>query len=163
MKLSTFQTLLKAHPEKPFHLVLPNQNTVPISFHITEVAHIQKRFIDCGGTVRATDVCQLQAWEGADTDHRLLAGKMAKVLDLARVVLPENHDLDIEVEYEDSVISQYPVADYLVTDDAVVLQLAHKHTDCLAKETCCPTPTSLPMAMAPASGCCGSTASNCCS
>ncbi len=162
MKPSTFKSLLQAHPDKNFRLVLPDQSTVPISFHITEVAHIQKRFIDCGGTVRATDVCQLQAWEGEDTDHRLFAGKMAKVLDMAKVVLPENQDLDLEVEYEASVISQYPVTDYSVTDDAVVIHLSHKHTDCLAKELCCPTPSKLPLGMAQEASCCGSTTSGCC-
>ena len=44
--------------------------------------------------------------------------------------------IDVEVEYESSTISQYPIAEYSVTDDAVVLHLTTKHTDCLAKELC---------------------------
>lgn len=161
MTLNAFKSLLQAHPEKPFHLHLPGDKTVPICFHITEVAYVQKRFIDCGGKPHTVETCQLQAWVWEDIDHRLLAGKMAGVLDLARTILPA-HDLPIEIEYEDAVISQYPVASYTVTDDAVVLNLSHKHTDCLAKELCCP-PQKLSMALpqAPATACC-EPGSGCC-
>ena len=153
MKLESFQELLQAHRDKQFQLVLPSQSAVPISFHITEVAHVQKRFIDCGGRLHTTHTCQLQAWVGTDTDHRLAAGKIADVLNLANEVLPAGQDLDIEIEYEDMVISQYPVASYTVTDDAVVLNLAAKHTDCLAKDICLPP---LPIAQgAKAAACCG--------
>jgi hypothetical protein len=166
MKLEQFKDLLQTHREKQFRLVLPNQVAVPISFHITEVAHVRKRFIDCGGKFHTTDTCQLQAWLGEDIDHRLQAGKMADVLGLAKQVLPEGQDLDIEIEYEDTVISQYPVASYTVTDDAVVLNLTSKHTDCLAKESCCPTPEPRPkmdIAMsAPIASGCGCGPSGCC-
>ena len=150
MKLSLLTALLQDHPDKQFRLVLPNQDAVRVSFHITEVAHVQKRFIDCGGALHTTNTCQLQAWVHTDTDHRLLAGKMAGVLGLAQKVLPENQDLDIEIEYEDTAISQYPVADYAVTDGEVILSLTAKHTDCLAKAVCLPQ---LPMASGAGCGC----------
>jgi hypothetical protein len=151
MKLSAFKQLLQTHPDKSFRLVLPNQNPVPVSFHITEVAHVQKRFIDCGGELHTTNTCQLQAWLGDDTNHRLSSGKMAKVLNMARQVLPEE-DLDIEIEYEDTLISQFRVASHIVTAEAVVLNLAAKHTDCLAKENCAPR---LLMVPGVAAACCG--------
>ena len=157
MKLSAFRMLLEAHREKQFRLVLPDRKAVPVAFHITEVAYMQKRFIDCGGKLHATHTCQLQVWLGPDTDHRLYAGKMADVLNLAKRVLPEDQDLDIEIEYEDTTISQYPVTGHTVTDEAVTLHLGYKHTDCLAKELCVPSP--LPMAQGEASGCCGT---DCC-
>ncbi len=153
MKLSAFKALLQLHREKQFRLVLPSANAVPICFHITEVAYMQKRFIDCGGRLHTTHTCQLQAWVWTDVEHRLLAGKMADVLNIAERVLPQDRDLDIEIEYEDVTISQYPVTSYAVTDDAVTLQLGYKHTDCLAKDVCLPT---LPLADGSAgAGCCG--------
>ena len=152
MMLSAFKALLEAHCEKQFRLVLPNENAVPVCFHITEVAHMQKRFIDCGGRLHTTHTCQLQAWVWTDTEHRLLAGKMADVLNLAKKVLPEGRDMPIEIEYEDTTVSQYPVASYIITDDAVTLHLAYKHTDCLAKDVC--LPATLPSATG-ATGCCG--------
>ena len=155
MKLSAFKALLEAHREKPFRLVLPNADAIPVSFHITEVAHVQKRFIDCGGKVHTTHTCQLQVWLGPDTDHRLIAGKMANVLNIANKVLPEGQDLDIEIEYEDTTISQYPVTSYTATEGDVTLHLGYKHTDCLAKDLCLPP-------SAGAAGCCGTTDSGCC-
>lgn len=154
MKLSQFSDLLQSHPDKPFHLVLPGSETVPASFHITEVGHVTKKFIDCGGKLHTAQSCQLQAWVYTDTDHRLLAGKMAGVLGLAKAkgVLPDGVDLDVEIEYEDTAISQYTVEDFALTDSAVVLHLAGKHTDCLAKELCAPMP--LTMAGTEAAGCC---------
>lgn len=167
MKLSAFSGLLQAHPDKAFRLMLPDRSTVPVAFHITEVAHVQKRFIDCGGKRHQVDTCQLQAWLGDDTDHRLSAGKMAKVMEVARTVLPEGQDLDIEIEYEDATISQYPVASFRVEADAVVLDLTHKHTDCLARESCCPPqprfqtlPLSAAVAVETAANCCAT--SGCC-
>lgn len=161
MKLSQFSSLLQAHVDKPFQLVLPGGSAVPVSFHITEVGHVTKKFIDCGGKLHTLQACQLQAWLGSDTDHRLYAGKMAKVLKLAEAkgVLPAGEDLDMEIEYEDAALSQYPVAAYAVTDAAVVLTLAAKHTDCLAKESCLP---SLPMMAAGADAGCGCGPSGCC-
>ena len=153
MKLSEFARLLQAHPDKPFRLVLPGEKVVPVAFHITEVAHVQKRFIDCGGKLHTAQTCQLQAWVAGDTDHRLLAGKMAKVLHAARVVLPPDVDLEVEIEYEDTELSQYPVADYTVSIEGVLFMLAAKHTDCLAKESCSPRLPALSMAARGA--CCG--------
>jgi hypothetical protein len=76
---------------------------------------------------------------------------------ISRKPFCRGQDLDIEIEYEDATISQYPVASYAVTDDAVVLNLAAKHTDCLAKETCLPKPR-VPLALGMAAeSCCGST------
>ena len=160
MRLSQFTALLRAYPDKPFHLVLPGAGLVPVSFHITEVGHVTKKFIDCGGKLHTVQTCQLQAWLGNDTDHRLLAGKMAGVLNLAgaKGVLPAGEDLDVEIEYEDAALSQYPVAGYVVTEDAVVLSLSSKHTDCLAKESCLPR---LPMAAGAEAGC-GCGPSGCC-
>lgn len=155
MTVSEFKQILESNPEKQFQLMLPNQTAVPVAFHITEVAHVQKRFIDCRGRKHTTDTCQLQAWLGEDIQHRLKAGRMADILRLAADVLPADRDLDIEIEYEDTAISQYPIADYTVTTDAVVLSLGYKHTDCLAKELCLPK---LPMvAGIAATGCCDPT------
>nr|AUN36253.1 hypothetical protein [uncultured bacterium] len=54
---------------------------------------------------------------------------------LASAVVP-NDDIEVEVEYEATTISQYPIAEYSIGEDAVILHLTTKHTDCLAKELC---------------------------
>ena len=151
MKLHEFKALLEANREKQFLLQLPNDKTVPQSFHITEVGLVSKTFIDCGGKVHTVQTCQLQAWIGPDVDHRIEAGKMADILKISAAIVP-NDALDLEVEYEDDIISQYPVAGAIVTDDAVTLQLTTKHTDCLAKELC----------LVPSAESCGCGPSGCC-
>ena len=135
MNLNEFKTLLKSHTNKAFRLQLPSGSPVPVSFHITEVGRVRKTFIDCGGTLRESDTCQLQVWVGEDEDHRLEAGKAAAILEKAKSFLSDE-TLPVEIEYEDDVISQYTIEEHVVAEDSVVLHLEHKHTDCLAKEKC---------------------------
>lgn len=154
MKLSEFQNLLETYPEKPFHLVLPGKDRIPVSFHITEVGHVVKKFIDCGGKTHLNESCQLQAWVWTDTEHRLLAGKMSDILKIAKAkdILPL-YDLELEIEYEDVAISQYTVKNVFTADKEIILYLEAKHTDCLAKELC--APSSISVSCGSSSGCCG--------
>lgn len=135
MKVHEFKALLEANRDKLFALQLPGDKAVPQAFHITEVGFVSKTFIDCGGKVHTVQTCQLQAWIGPDVDHRIEAGKMADILTKSAAIVPHEF-LELEIEYEDEVISQYPVAEAVVTEDAVTLYLTHKHTDCLAKDLC---------------------------
>jgi hypothetical protein len=135
MKLTELKSLLTEHSHRHFRIALPDGGTVPVSFHVTEVGRVQKTFLDCGGTLRETTTCQLQIWVGEDYDHRIETGKMASILDKAKSLLPDD-SVPVEIEYEDRVISQYTIAGHELTDVAVILQLAHKHTDCLARELC---------------------------
>ncbi|HYF35164.1 MAG TPA: DUF6428 family protein [Prosthecobacter sp.] len=135
MTLKEFKSLLRQHHGRQFQLQLPDGSPVPVSFHVTEVGRVHKTFLDCGGTLREATTCQLQVWVGQDEDHRLEAAKTAAILEKARAFLPDE-TVPVEIEYEDEVISQYAIEGHEVTDDAVVLRLDHKHTDCLAKELC---------------------------
>lgn len=135
MKLSAFKQHLLAHAEKPVGFVFDDGEFIPARFHVTEVGHVVKNFIDCGGTVRNVSHVQLQVWLGNDEEHRLTAGKLAKIVDLAKPLIP-SEDLEVEVEYEGCVISQYTVESGTVVDGQIAFQLGDKHTDCLAKEAC---------------------------
>jgi hypothetical protein len=64
-------------------------------------------------------------------------------------------DLEVEVEYEDQVISQYPLTGSKLAGDTLVLQLATKHTDCLARHLCLPSDSEN------ADACCAATTSCC--
>ncbi len=135
MKLDEFKSLLRREQGKHFRLQLPNGSPVPVSFHVTEVGRVQKNFIDCGGVTREFVTCQLQVWVGEDYSHRIETEKAAKILDKARPLLPDE-SVPVEIEYEDDVISQYTIEGHESRADSVVLKLASKHTDCLAKEWC---------------------------
>jgi len=153
MKLSELKSLLAENADRHFRIRLPDGDAIPQSFHVTEIGHVRKTFLDCGGTRRETETCQLQIWVGEDYDHRIETGKMAGILEAGKSVLP-NDSVPVEIEYEDRMISQYTISSHKITGDAVILALAHKHTECLAPELCgLPSINRLP-ALAGKSNCC---------
>ena len=154
MNTSTLLKLLVAHPKHHLQFILPEGGRIPIHAHITEVGRIDKTFLDCGATVRKISNLSLQAWVAEDTDHRLPAGKLAEIIDRAAPIIG-NEDLDVELEYEDELISQFPVESGTIAETTIVFILGSKHTDCLAKEIC------LPPSLQPASDSCCS-GSGCC-
>lgn len=52
MNFTEFLSQLRAHAAKPLIFVLPDGGLIHACFHITEVGHVTKRFVDCGGTRR---------------------------------------------------------------------------------------------------------------
>ncbi len=135
MNLSELKSLLAEYPERYFRLKLPDDSPVPVSFHVTEIGRVDKTFIDCGGTLRSSSTCLLQVWVGEDFEHRIETRKLAGILEKGKSLLPDEL-IPVEIEYEDRVISQYTIQSHDLTEDAVVLRLAHKHTECLAPELC---------------------------
>lgn len=149
MKLSEFHSLLRANPEARLNVIFPDGDPIEPEFHVTEVGHVVKNFIDCGGTRRSTEACVLQTWVAdSDKEHRLSAGKLAKILDLAADLFP-SRELPVEIEYEGCNIVQYPVEGAEIFPGEVRLTLGKKHTDCLAKEAC-----GVESACSPGGGCC---------
>ncbi len=135
MRLAELNELLRRHPNATLALTLPDGSTVAKHFHVTEVGRVRKDFIDCGGTVRSTDTCVLQAWVASDIDHRLEAGKLGKIISLAEGIL-KGDDLPLEIEYDVGVITQFAVESVKASDGVIHLKLAGKHTACLAPDQC---------------------------
>ena len=127
--------VLGENPGKGVQLVLPGGEAVPQHFHVTEIGGVRKDFIDCGGTQRVSSTCLIQCWVATDVDHRIGTKKVLKIVEMGEKVLAGDF-LPVEIEYEEGVISQYPLDDLEVTNEAVVFRLTTKHTDCLAKEKC---------------------------
>jgi hypothetical protein len=136
MNLSSLKSNLRQHPARNVRFVLPDGDSIPADFHVTEVGHVVKRFIDCGGTVRRLETCLLQAWVAEnDADHRLSSENLARILELSGKVVP-SEDLEVEVEYEPCAVAQYKIESAEAAGDELRFQLSHKHTDCLAREAC---------------------------
>jgi hypothetical protein len=135
MNVIELKSCLQASPDHNVSILLPDGDRVPRHFHVTEVGHVTKKFVDCGGTFRSSETCVLQTLVGSDDHHRLTAGRLAHILDLAKPVLPIA-DLPVEIEYEDGVISQFPLQEIIAEGASLTLQLGLKHTDCLAKDKC---------------------------
>lgn len=127
--------ILDQHQEAELYIMLPSGNLIPEHFHVTEVGRVQKKFIDCGGTFRETTSCLLQTWTAHDIDHRLVAGKLAKILNLGHNTLDLN-ELSVEIEYGSDVASQYEIAEVKVISKGLLFLLNSKRTDCLAPDKC---------------------------
>jgi hypothetical protein len=135
MNITELKDILEENPTKGIDFILPDKTAIPAHFHITEVGHVKKDFIDCGGTQRAVSSCVLQAWVADDEDHRLAAGKLGSILELAGKILPSD-DLPVEIEFESPYISLFPIESADSTGETIVIQLTTRHTVCLAKEKC---------------------------
>jgi Family of unknown function (DUF6428) len=146
MTVDELLAVLSDNAGATLHLALPDGGFVPAHFHVTEAGRVQKDFIDCGGTVRSTVACVLQVWVADDTDHRLNAGKLAKIVWLAAPVLKATN-LPVEIEYEAGLVSQFPLIAAEVNPSGVLFHLGSKQTACLAADRCGIAP---PVA----SGCC---------
>jgi len=133
MKLSQLRAVLEKHPESFPRFVLPDGDFIPPHAHVTEVGHVVKNFIDCGGVMGKSETVLLQTHVGQDTDHRLKTDRFAKILQLGRRVLPHDQ-LEVEVEYDCCVVAQYPVSEVKPAGEHLDVILRKRRTQCLAQE-----------------------------
>ena len=128
MQLSAFKhTLAKV---ETLEFKLPDGQFVPAHFHLTEVGHVTRNYIDCGGTLRQELKFNLQLWVASDTGHRLKPDSLLNILQLAEKQLT-SLDLEVEVEYQQSTIGRYRLA-----FDGAVFKLINTQTACLAPDKC---------------------------
>ena len=76
-----------------------NRQTIDPHFHITELAYIQKSFIDCGGTKRQEYYATMQLWIAGDTEHRLSPSKLHKIIDMGKDMIPD-YNIPLIFEYQ---------------------------------------------------------------
>jgi hypothetical protein len=146
MKLSEFKEHLMTSNELEF--LLPSGKHVPGHFHVTELGHITKNFIDCGGKSRHEEVVNFQLLDADDTDHQLKPLKLMKIIELSEKVLDlGNHEL--EVEYQSDTIGKYGV-EYIDGQ----FHLTSKSTACLANDNCGTKSEPAEPTCTPDGGCC---------
>ena len=133
MTLHDLQIALEENPMRFPRFVLPDGDYVPAHAHVTEVGHVVRNFIDCGGLTGKEEKVLLQTHVGNDTDHRLRADRLAKILQLGNRVIP-SADLDVDVEYDCCVVAQYPIADAKPDGEHLNLILRRGRTQCRARE-----------------------------
>lgn len=144
MTLHHLQTLLEKFPNRFPRFRLPNGDYIPAHAHVTEVGHISRTFIDCGGLMGQEEKVLLQTHVGNDIDHRLRADRLARILQLGQKVLP-SADLNVDVEYDCCVVAQYPIVDVRLKGDYLDLSLGRGRTQCRPRERretgerCCTT------------------------
>jgi len=118
------------------HWMFSDSSFIPEHYHITEVGRLKKDFVDCGGTLRSVCSCVLQVWVADDTDHRLDATKLLAIVGMARSAISIDEDTPVEIEFEASSVSQYPISGVESTPSGLLFYLGAKHTACLAPEKC---------------------------
>jgi hypothetical protein len=128
MKLSELKEKLPGVQELNFEL--PDGTFVPSHFHVTEVGQVNKKFIDCGGTIRQEKVVSFQLWKAGDFDHRLAPQKLTDIINLSEKILGIE-DGEIEVEYQGDTIGKYGL-DF----NGKNFFLMAKQTACLASDKC---------------------------
>lgn len=137
MQLSELKKKLSKNRDRNIRFILPTGSKIPPHAHVTEVARIDKRFIDCGGTRRTETLCRLQTWFQDDTDHRLTAAKLLAILEKSASFFDKD-DLEVDVEHEAPFISHFPIEEIEADGDTLVVNLGIKHTACLAEDRCLP-------------------------
>lgn len=137
MKLSEFKKLLSKNLSRNIRFTLPTGRKIPPHAHVTEVARIDKKYIDCGGKRRTDTVCRLQTWFQDHTDHRLTAEKLSAILEKSAPFF-DGEDPEVDIEHEAPFISHFPVEKIETDGDALMVHLGVKHTACLAEDRCLP-------------------------
>lgn len=151
MTLRSLQNALEASPRRFPRFVLPDGDYIPAHAHVTQVGHVVRNFIDCGGLTGKEEKVVLQTHVDSDTDHRLRSARFAKILQLGSRVIP-SADLDVDVEYDCCVVAQYPIGEATPDGEHLNLILQRGRTQCRARER---------RESETATGCCATSATCC--
>jgi len=128
MKIQFFLQTLASMSELRWSL--PDGSLVPAHAHVTEVALMTRRFVDCGGTHRMERRIQLQLWVANDVDHRLEPTKLLRIIRETEAWMEwDNHE--VEIEYQGKTIERYGVE---IMEGVLALQPLQ--TNCLAQDRC---------------------------
>lgn len=132
MTLYDLQNALAEDPRRFPRFVLPDGDYIPAHAHVTEVGHVVRNFIDCGGLIGREEKVVLQTHVGADIHHRLRSDRLAKILQLGNRVIP-SADLNVDVEYDCCVVAQYPIVEVISDGEYLNLILQRGRTQCRAQ------------------------------
>jgi Family of unknown function (DUF6428) len=133
MKFNELIAALQQSPTTFPRFVLPDGDYIPAHAHLTEVGHVIRNFIDCGGLTGKEEKVVLQTHVGDDIDHRLRSDRFAQILQLGSRVVP-SATLDVNVEYDCCVVAQYPIAGATLDGEHLNLILQRGRTQCRARE-----------------------------
>lgn len=151
MHLSELKEAVLRYGDTFPRFVLPDGDYIPGHAHVTEVGHVVRNYIDCGGETGKQEKVVLQTHVGDDAEHRLRSDRFAKILELGHRVLPSDQ-LNVEVEYDCCVVAQYPISEVKRVGEHLDIILQRGRTQCRARER---------RKAATNEPCCGATASCC--
>lgn len=135
MVFKEFQQILYANPAKQIKFYLPNGDSVPAHYHITDIVSVFKHAIDCGGHLREEAAVQIQLWVGVDREHRLNSDTAVHILQKSQPVLKKLADLAntaVTIEYQTDVTAIYAIEQVQLNESEIVFTLQNTQTQCLA-------------------------------
>jgi hypothetical protein len=146
MNVRQLKDVLSRYPGTFPRFLLPDGDSVPAHAHVTEIGHVVKNYIDCGGVRGKEEKVVLQTHVGNDTEHRLRSDRFSKILELGGRVLP-NEQLEVDIEYDCCMVAQYPIQDAKPNGQNLEFILGRGQTQCRAaarrktsgEEACCGT------------------------
>ena len=135
MNLSELKSLLTEHSDRHFRIACPTAARCRFPSTSPKSAACTKPSSTAAARCANPPPASSRSGSARTTTTVSKPGKWPPSSTKAKPLLPDD-SIPVEIEYEDRVISQYTITGHELTDDAVILQLAHKHTECLAPELC---------------------------
>jgi Family of unknown function (DUF6428) len=92
---------LRANPNTPLMFTLPNGQTVPEGYHLTELKSVTVQAMDCGGQSDAWFETIIQLWSAPEGEpgRQMTGKKFLEITDQVLNVVPVNMDANLKIEY----------------------------------------------------------------
>ncbi|MEX0685858.1 MAG: DUF6428 family protein [Balneolales bacterium] len=176
MKTSEFIELLETHKGLDLHFEYKPGRYIRPDYHITEIKNVNFDTVDCGGHQNQWQETHVQLWESEihDSPNKVDTTKALKIFEVVNKVRPTYQDTEVMFEYGNSSFTTaiLPVANVMVDDSKMTVQLVTNQTTCKAKDragspeeanaACCGTPSPVELQIledssthcTPGGGCC---------
>ena len=126
--------------DAPVAFQFPDGKLVPQHFHVTEIAQVDKYFVDCGGKKRKSQYITIQLWHGDDFDHRVTSNTFNKIINSLDGDSVDS--LEVFIEVQEQTISLYAIEEIIFYNagkektQSIVFNLCKTKTNCLAPQKC---------------------------
>jgi Family of unknown function (DUF6428) len=158
---------LRANLSTPLMFMLPNGQTVPEGYHLTELKSVNVQAMDCGGQADTWSETIIQLWSAPEGEPgRTMTGKkFLEITDQVMKVVPVNLEATLKIEYG---LGGEPAAHYRVGSLVLEAGILNAHLEplpvsCKARDRWDATQGSAPIdlnmiasgdACKPGGGCC---------
>jgi hypothetical protein len=123
-----FLQKLRANLEMPLMFTLPNGQTIPEGYHLTELKAVNVNAMDCGGQADAWAETIIQLWSAPEGEpgRQMTGKKFLEITDQVLKVVPVNMDANLKIEYG---LGGEPAAHYRVGSLALEAGILNAHLE----------------------------------
>jgi Family of unknown function (DUF6428) len=92
---------LRTNLETPLRFTLPDGQTIPEGYHLTELKSVTVQAMDCGGQADAWAETIIQLWSAPEGEpgRQMTGQKFLEITDQVLKVVPVNLDATLKIEY----------------------------------------------------------------